>query len=460
MSRCLFALCLAASVLGSLSSFARACSPSAAKLVAVTYPVADLVVPIDTSPVVLTIGKEAKAERACPSKAARTTETELIGLITSTVTPAGWQAKGGRGAISYEPVTMSLLVNQTQQVQDQVAHLLSALRRQQVEVATEVRLVRVREALLEQGKVSLQGATPKLLSASEMKTLLGAIQGDRDSSVMQAPKMTSYNGVQVRISDLGDGYKLDMQPTVSADRRSVHLSVSLGVQTEGVKGNISAMLDVPDGGTVLLPGWSETREVQREVSPPCTNKIPYLNRLFKNVGYARETFRVLVLVTPRVIAAEEEEAVLSKVAEDQPSEAEVLRALPPGKRENVSIVYEKLADRVAQPLFAPLVGPSKLQLCSWKCTVYSEDVIHSDCPFRFESHFPKVEVVYVGTEKPEAIWGGQEESEEPPVAAGKVEQLVEEYHQACAAGDTEKAKELARRALKLDPKCFHAERGQ
>ena len=38
------------------------------------------------------------------------------------------------------------------------------------------------------------------------------------------------------------------------------------------------------------------------------SKLPYINRLFKNVGYGRETESLLMMVTPRIIINEEEEA--------------------------------------------------------------------------------------------------------------------------------------------------------
>ncbi len=40
------------------------------------------------------------------------------------------------------------------------------------------------------------------------------------------------------------------------------------------------------------------------------NKIPYLNRLFKNVGTSRETSSLMMMVTPRIIIQEEEEAAV------------------------------------------------------------------------------------------------------------------------------------------------------
>src|SRR5207237_4506624 len=64
---------------------------------------------------------------------------------------------------------------------------------------------------------------------------------------------------------------------------------------------------VPDGGTVLLGGLKRLSEGRNEFGPPILSKIPYLNRLFKNVGYGREAESILIMVTPRIIINEEEE---------------------------------------------------------------------------------------------------------------------------------------------------------
>src|SRR5205823_203292 len=71
-----------------------------------TYPVADLVVPINgldnTSP---------KHEEG------KTKEDWLIKKIMQTVSPASWQESGGIGTIRYDPRGMTLVVNNTPRVQ-------------------------------------------------------------------------------------------------------------------------------------------------------------------------------------------------------------------------------------------------------------------------------------------------------------------------------------------------------
>ena len=73
---------------------------------------------------------------------------------------------------------------------------------------------------------------------------------------------------------------------------------------------VTTTVSVPDGGTVLLGGIKRLSEGRNEFGVPILNKIPYINRLFKNVGIGRETQSLMMMVTPRIIIQEEEEEKL------------------------------------------------------------------------------------------------------------------------------------------------------
>ena len=47
-------------------------------------------------------------------------------------------------------------------------------------------------------------------------------------------------------------------------------------------------VSVPDGGTVLLGGIKRLSEGRNEFGVPLLSKVPYINRLFRNVGIGRE----------------------------------------------------------------------------------------------------------------------------------------------------------------------------
>ncbi len=219
-----------------------------------------------------------------------------------------------------------------------------------------------------------------ILSDIEVFFLLQAAQGDTRSNVLQAPKVTLFNGQSALISDtsqrpfvtsvipvvgdfaaahqpvivvLSEGTSLSVQSVVTSDRRFVRLTLvpffsSIGnVQeftfdgkktttsnavirdadgnpintnstsevTEGTTvqlptfnfTSVSTTVSVPDGGTVLLGGIKRLSEGRTERGVPLMSKIPYVNRLFKNVGIGRQTNSLMMMVTPRIIIQEEEE---------------------------------------------------------------------------------------------------------------------------------------------------------
>lgn len=220
-----------------------------------------------------------------------------------------------------------------------------------------------------------------ILSDIEVFFLLEAAQGDDRTNVLQAPKVTLFNGQTGFVSDtsqrpfvmsvipvvgdfaaahqpvvvvLSEGTSLSVQAVVSPDRRFVRLTLipffsSIGevdtftftgkqssdsgtnVQDPANEGEtvtnnqqrivegttvqlptfnfttVSTTVSVPDGGTVLLGGIKRLSEGRNERGVPMLNKLPYINRLFKNVGIGRDTQSLMMMVTPRIIIQEEEE---------------------------------------------------------------------------------------------------------------------------------------------------------
>jgi type II secretory pathway component GspD/PulD (secretin) len=377
----------------------------------------------------------------------KTMEETLMKLITSTVAPKTWEDVGGSGHIEYYPLTMSLVINQTPDIQEQVSDLLAALRRlQDQEVAVEVRYITINESFFERIGVNFQvnlpsptntakfqpglltnvfqqnpnflnvfqpdrlitGITPAgtlsptlnvpisnqsflqtvpryggysaggltmglaFLSDIQVFLFLEAAQGDQRTNIMQAPKLTMFNGqtatiqigdnqsfvTGVQVQQVGGGQfvfspqtaqngnniNLTIQPVISADRRFVRMSfattlnallpgpvqlfpvvVPIFTSFEGQSSGqpvvftqfiqqpvistvtVNTTVAVPDGGTVLMGGLKKLSESRSEYGPPILSKIPYWNRLFKNVGYGRDIDSLLIMVTPRIIIQEEEE---------------------------------------------------------------------------------------------------------------------------------------------------------
>ena len=223
-----------------------------------------------------------------------------------------------------------------------------------------------------------------ILSDIEAFFVIQAAQGDSRSNIMQAPKVTLFNGQQATIMDVsqrpfvtsiipvvGDfaaahqpvitvlsaGTTLSVQAVVSPDRRFVRLTlvpffseigdvrtftfngrtssnsgtaavdpsdetetVQDGLQTisqgttvqlpEFIFTTVNTTVSVPDGGTVLLGGIKRLKEGRNERGVPMLNKLPFINRLFSNVGIGREASSLMLMVTPRIIIQEEEEELL------------------------------------------------------------------------------------------------------------------------------------------------------
>jgi general secretion pathway protein D len=230
-----------------------------------------------------------------------------------------------------------------------------------------------------------------ILSDIEAYFVINASQGDRRSNVLQAPKVTLFNGQQAIIVDsafvpfvisvipvvgefaaaqqpvivvLSEGTMMTVQAVVSENRRYVRLTLvpffsqigevreftfegsetsssSNSSNSGSGDGNdetnddeqttirsgttvqlptfevisVSTTVSVPDGGTVLLGGIKRLREGRNEFGVPLLSKIPYIDRLFRNVGIGRATDSLMMMVTPHIIIQEEEEERLGIASE-------------------------------------------------------------------------------------------------------------------------------------------------
>jgi type II secretory pathway component GspD/PulD (secretin) len=469
---------LVAPAVAQQSSPAQKCPrPTKGALVTTTYAVADLIIPVDREPRRIAVGPS-KAERIAPEKSSPspTREELLIKLIVDTIQPRSWNGHGGPGTIDYFPLTMSLVINQTPDIQDQVDDLLAALRRlQDQEVAVEVRFITIAEDFFEHIGVELMGGLGgglKALDDAHLRCLMEAVQGDRRSNVMQAPKLTLFNGqrstlcvgeekpfvtgLDVRLQDghpvflpktetIASGLELSLQPVISADRRSVRVDlqaalrdvdasvplipVSLPIQPVGgdpdgqpvvftqylqqprtKKLSVEKTFTVADGRTMVVDGGKRTRLVRNEYGPPVLSDLPLVGRLFRNVAYGEEPERVLVLVTPRIIIGQEEEE-RSKPAVPNAAKSPVEEIIKHFKAAYKQGKYEE-AEKWA--LMAQELDPDNSP---------AQEFVLAHCP--------------------------QTKSGEKKLAA-----LLAKYQKACTDGRLDAARELAARALAIDPACF------
>ncbi|WP_231603579.1 type II secretion system protein GspD [Neorhodopirellula pilleata] len=367
----------------------------------------------------------------------------LMQLIQQTIEPDTWEALGGVGTMAPYPQNLSLVISTTSDVHDQIVDLLESLRRlQNLQITIEVRFITLADTFFEQigidfdvrfddnatqippddsgpavtigldapgiptadldirfdqntfgaalppfggdaGSLSTIGFA--ILSDIEAFFFLQAAQGDNRSNIMQAPKITLFDGQIASINDtvarpfvtsiipvvgdfavaqqpvivvLDEGTRLNVQGVVSDDKRFVRLTLvptfsQIGeVNTFTYEGNrttrnsstrqvdtngdgvineedeneeeeivqgttvqqptfastsVSTTVSVPDGGTILLGGIKRMSEGRNERGVPFLSKIPYVSRLFRNVGVGRTSTSLMLMVTPRIIIQEEEE---------------------------------------------------------------------------------------------------------------------------------------------------------
>jgi type II secretory pathway component GspD/PulD (secretin) len=209
--------------------------------------------------------------------------------------------------------------------------------------------------------------TGTFLDNIQVDFLIRATQADRRSSFLQAPRIVVPQGrggsISIQemqnyvysldavaaggavggagavayipqVSQVSQGRGLDVNATVSPDRRFVTMTLmpwtqeilairTFGVQQGGAEagvlgiGNIqepdvrmttvSTTATVPDEGTLLVGGLKLGGEVEIEAGVPVLNKIPVLKRAFSNRSLVKDEATLLILVKPRVVIQKEAE---------------------------------------------------------------------------------------------------------------------------------------------------------
>jgi general secretion pathway protein D len=71
---------------------------------------------------------------------------------------------------------------------------------------------------------------------------------------------------------------------------------------------LRATVSIPDEGTLLLGGQRLVDEVETEAGVPVLSKMPLINRLFTNKSTAKDERTLLILIRPDIIIQREVEA--------------------------------------------------------------------------------------------------------------------------------------------------------
>lgn len=207
----------------------------------------------------------------------------------------------------------------------------------------------------------------------EVDLLVNATQAHERAISLTAPRVTFFNGQRAyamvatqtafvsdlepipdsvgfdpTISVITTGIVLDVEGTISSDRRYVTMTLRpslanlVSLTTFGVGGggtlpgpdgilgtaddvtagggNVQVpeiqitqtrnTVSIPDRGTLLVGGQRLVGEVETEVGVPVLSKIPVLNRLFTQTSNAQDERTLLILVRPTIIIQSEQEEVL------------------------------------------------------------------------------------------------------------------------------------------------------
>lgn len=303
------------------------------------------------------------------------------------------------------------------------------------------------------------GITPGAMFFTEagLAKWIEVVQADPTTNILQSPKHTVFSG-QVTHQEIGDeqvyvtgvnikpdakgnlvmvpqtekhwvGTKLDMVPVVSADNRSVRLTIKgtykttqadpvamvpVTVPVSGVKGfqkgevvpftqmiqqprfcgsEFEKTVVLPDGKTVIAHTWRVTREVNKKITTPVVGEIPYLQDLFTKTVPCQRTENVVMLVTPRIICDETDEVVVNPVMVPT-NKVVTIQGVKPTPRMVASVEEQEPA---------------------------SED---SSCPGCKNLH------------------------------SAQLTTLLSQYQKACAQGNKAEATRCAVQALAIDPTCF------
>jgi hypothetical protein len=371
-----------------------------------------------------------------------------------------------------------------QQVADLLAALRKL---QDSDVALEVRIVTIADDDFEWAGVDFnQSANDDkvqmtFLKDEEVRHFLEAAGNKQRTSICQSPRLMLANrqigtvnvcdsqefvtGMQLmtlpngkvatcpKVEKVDTGICFTAQPVISEDGRFVRLSLELEkkdivsvdkhpvvipVQNEEGSSTVYSqclqnpnLADshmhitalVPDGGTVMCGAFKREVEVQTECATPLLGRIPYLNRLFKSIGYGRETQRVLVLVTPRIV----------KNTEESPAPAATAVGACVGTPVGCAADHPALQGAaVGVPCGACAGGAIGASAGHTEC---SSPICNGQIAASAGTYTTPL-------------------SESMPRQADVLARLLKAYDEACAEGKTAEAKKYAKAALLIDPTCF------
>jgi tetratricopeptide (TPR) repeat protein len=140
-----------------------------------------------------------------------------------------------------------------------------------------------------------------------------------------------------QVNVLIEGVVLDVRPTIHHDRKYLTLEIqptvakvvalrtyasTLGGNTAPVEFQLPELevqsvfttAVIPDGGSILLGGLSNLRNVERRAEVPWLAKIPIVGFFFKNEGYSDENKTLMILIRAHITDVQDELARLERTS--------------------------------------------------------------------------------------------------------------------------------------------------
>ncbi|NUQ35830.1 MAG: hypothetical protein HUU29_12925, partial [Planctomycetaceae bacterium] len=211
-------------------------------------------------------------------------------------------------------------------------------------------------AITDIGGMAVQVAIFRNLSQINM--IIRAVEKKEKAQTLLAPRLSAFNTERVNIAIINqipyisdftvstgvttaiadpviltvlDGVVLDVQPTISNDRRFITLEVqptvasltlpiptyitSLGgtttpvtIQTPEINiQEAKTTVRVPDGGAIVIGGLKNARQVDKESGTPILSDLPLVGTFFRHKGRSDEKRNLVIVVSAKVIDLNDEE---------------------------------------------------------------------------------------------------------------------------------------------------------
>ena len=245
-----------------------------------------------------------------------------MNLVRETVEPEAWRDAGGSVA-SMRELAGQLIITATPEMHGEISALLTQVRKGHgVQVSVEARFVTIDPAVLDaalgerfRDTLGRSGvASVWQLSDEEVQSVLRATQQGKDATILTAPRITLFNGqrgyvnvstqtayvsgftifkkeggetrYEPKIDIAESGVLLDLTAVASADRKQATLTLKpklsrlvelwvrpymnskeLSIQVpEMLVHELQATLSIPDRGTALIGGFSESVTSRTQVA--------------------------------------------------------------------------------------------------------------------------------------------------------------------------------------------------